>query len=105
MNTFLIFRLSQQNCKVDKNIVLFGIGNFTDDSIKLSKDCNVGKFVCLSKHDELYNLNTDTSQESTNRIVVPNIPITSLGNDSPFNLATTIISLFGGTLISFSKTS
>jgi hypothetical protein len=47
---------------------LFGIGNFTDDSIKLSKDCNVGKFVCLSKHDELYNLNTDTSQESTNRI-------------------------------------
>ena len=54
--------------KVDNNRVLFGIGNFTDDSIKLSKDCNVGKYVCLSKHDELYNLNTDTSQESTNRI-------------------------------------
>jgi hypothetical protein len=32
--------------KVDKNRVLIGIGNFPDDSIKLSKDCNVGKFVC-----------------------------------------------------------
>ncbi|CAG2232035.1 unnamed protein product [Mytilus edulis] len=40
--------------KVDKNQILFGVGNFTDKPITLSKQCNLGKFVCLSKHDKLY---------------------------------------------------
>ncbi|CAC5360358.1 unnamed protein product [Mytilus coruscus] len=40
--------------KVDKNQILFGVGNFTDKPITLSKQCYLGKFVCLSKHDQLY---------------------------------------------------
>ena len=36
--------------RVQGNIILFGVGNFKDEIITLPNDCNMGKFVCLSKH-------------------------------------------------------
>ncbi|VDI23491.1 Hypothetical predicted protein [Mytilus galloprovincialis] len=53
--------------KVDKNQILFGVGNFTDKPITLSKQCNLGKFVCLSKHDKLYDFESlDTGSRVCN---------------------------------------
>ncbi|CAC5364651.1 unnamed protein product [Mytilus coruscus] len=51
--------------KVDKNQILFGVGNFTDKPITLSKQCNVAEFVCLSKHDQLYDFE---SLDNGNRV-------------------------------------
>ena len=42
--------------KVVNNRVMFGLGNFTDQTIHLRKEFNLGKCVCMNKHDKLVNL-------------------------------------------------
>ena len=42
--------------KVVNNRVMFGLGNFTDQTIHLRNEINLGKIVCMNKHDKLVNL-------------------------------------------------
>ena len=53
--------------KVNENKVLFGVVNFTDKPITLSKDCHLGKFVCMSKNDQIFDLESvDTESKICN---------------------------------------
>lgn len=55
--------------KIDQNKVLFGIGNFTDECITLKKNCHIGRFVCLSKRDLIFDVdNVDKDVSGASRV-------------------------------------